>query len=73
MSKSKANTHPPALIAVGGFPGSGKSTISRRLAADLRIPRLASDEIGESIKASASAQNPNIEATRIGYNLLFRL
>ena len=37
----------PALIIVSGPPGSGKTTLATRLAADLRLPLLTKDRIKE--------------------------
>ena len=34
----------PPLILISGAPGSGKTTLGRRLAADLRLPFLSKDE-----------------------------
>jgi predicted kinase len=39
----------PALIVVCGAPASGKTTLARRLAGDLRLPLLEKDPIKESI------------------------
>ena len=39
----------PILIAVSGAPGTGKTTLGRRLAADLRLPYIAKDLIKESL------------------------
>ena len=39
----------PALIIVGGAPGTGKTTLARRLAASLRVPYLGKDLIKESL------------------------
>lgn len=39
----------PALIVVCGAPASGKTTLARRLATDLRLPLLEKDVIKESL------------------------
>ena len=63
----------PKLIVIGGFAGSGKTTVSRRLAADLRIPRLGSDTIGRTIKDSEGIKGGEVQATWVAYEVLFRL
>jgi len=60
-----------ALILIGGFAGTGKSTISRRLSAELHIPRLGSDTIGRAIKASEGIKNG--DAYWVAYDVLFNL
>lgn len=39
----------PLLIIVNGFPGSGKTTLARRLAADIRLPVFSRDGIYETL------------------------
>ena len=39
----------PLLIAVSGAPGTGKTTLGRRLAADLQLPYISKDLIKESL------------------------
>lgn len=65
------------IIAIGGFPGSGKSSVASLLAADLRIPLLASDLLGNTIKTvlaeHAPSAVPSAVAFRAGYASLFGL
>jgi len=62
------------LIVMGGFAGSGKSTIAGRLSTELRIPRLNSDVIGESIRRSRAIEGRDqINAYWIAYDVLFAL
>ena len=63
----------PSLIVIGGFAGTGKTTVSRILSSELLVPRLGSDTMGRSIKASVDAQSGEIDAYRVAYDLLFRL
>ena len=63
--------HQPVLILIGGFAGTGKSAISRRLSAELHIPRLGSDTIGRTIKQSEGIKDGN--AYWIAYDVLFAL
>lgn len=60
----------PRLIAIGGFPGAGKTTATRRLSRDLGIPRLGSDLLARTIRSAA----PDVsEPHRIGFSVLFTL
>jgi predicted kinase len=59
------------LIVIGGFAGTGKSAISRRLSAELHIPRLGSDTIGRTIKRSEGFKDG--DAYWIAYDVLFAL
>jgi predicted kinase len=40
---------PPLLVIVTGLPATGKTSIARRLAQDLRLPLLSKDDIKESL------------------------
>lgn len=65
------------IIAIGGFPGSGKSSAASLLAADLQLPLLASDLLGNTIKTvlaeHAPGAVPSSVAFRAGYASLFGL
>jgi predicted kinase len=50
-------------ILVGGWPGAGKSTLARALAAELAVPLLAKDDIKE-VLADALGQPADVEASR---------
>jgi predicted kinase len=63
----------PTLIVIGGYPGSGKTSIARRLAVDLHLPRLSSDAIAQTIGASPGLQSQNINATWTAYDVAFDL
>ena len=63
----------PALIVVGGFAGSGKSTLTRRLSEDLGLPRLGADTIGRVIRGSEAVQGHSINAGWIAHDVVFGL
>jgi predicted kinase len=63
----------PGLIVIGGFAGSGKTTISRRLSVDLAVPRLEADLLGKTIRRLDFFTGDSEEAYRIGYATLWRL
>jgi predicted kinase len=50
-------------VLVGGWPGAGKSTLARALAAELAVPLLAKDEIKEAL-ADALGRPTDVEASR---------
>jgi len=52
----------PLLVIVCGVPGSGKTTLARRLAAELRLPLLAKDTLKESMAGALAMAD--IEASR---------
>ena len=73
MNKDKQKCLSPALIVVGGFAGTGKTAVSRRLSAELSIPRLGSDTLGRTIKNSVGIKNGEVDAYWIAHEVLFRL
>lgn len=62
-----------ALIAIGGFPGAGKTTICQRLCSEFNLPCLSSDSIGRTIEGSQGVGEGRIDAYRVAYDVLFRL
>lgn len=63
----------PALIVIGGFAGTGKTTMSKRLATELRLPRLGADTIGRTIRESRGNLGNGANAYWVAYDVLFRL
>lgn len=61
------------LIAVGGLPGSGKSTVAGRLSEHLGIPWLCSDVTGGAVRRALPEQLSSADAFRAGYEVLFTL
>ena len=47
----------PLLVIVNGLPGSGKTTLARRLAADIHIPVFSRDAIFEKLYDALDCQN----------------
>lgn len=63
----------PAVIAVGGPPGAGKTVLTTRLSAELGMPRLGSDAIGRIIEGSEGAKGASFDAYWIAYDVVFGL
>ena len=73
MVRDTAMNSVPSLIVIGGFPGSGKTTISSKLSYELGVPRLSSDAIGHTIKDSVDVIESRVDAFRVAYDILFAL
>jgi predicted kinase len=54
------------FVLIGGRPGSGKSTLAVALAAELRLPLLAKDEIKEALMDALGAPPTVAESQRLG-------
>jgi predicted kinase len=63
----------PAFVVIGGPAGAGKTTVARRLSAEMAIPRLGSDTLGRSVKQAEAFRGSGADAYSIGYELLWRL
>lgn len=63
----------PALVAIGGFAGTGTTTVARRLSSKLGFPCLGSDDPGQTIAASVGFPRGNGDAYWVGFDVLFRL
>jgi predicted kinase len=63
----------PVLIMLGGFAGTGKTVLSRRLSCELSIPRLGSDTIGRTIRTSQGISEGGADAYWMAYDVLFAL
>jgi predicted kinase len=62
-----------ALIIIGGFAGSGKTHVSKRLAFEMGLPRLEADLLGKTIRQLESFSATSTEAYQIGYAVLWKL
>ncbi len=66
----------PALVIVSGAPASGKSSLARRLAHDLRLPLLSKDELKECLADALGAPADVAGSTRLGtaaHGFLYRV
>ena len=65
----------PLLVVVTGMPSSGKTTVAEGLAARLRLPLIAKDEIKESLYESLGASDVAASAVlgRAAYGVIFAL
>ncbi len=63
----------PRLIVLGGFAGSGKSTLGRSLSADLSVPAYDVDLVAAGIERAEDFHGTRLEAKGIAFALLWRL
>ena len=66
----------PVLIVVSGAPGSGKTTLARRIAAELTLPLISKDAIKESLADAVGLPRTVEESGRLGtaaYAAMFAL
>ncbi len=54
------------FVLVGGWPGSGKTTLSRPLAAELGLPLLAKDAVKEALAETLGRPGTVEESRRLG-------
>jgi predicted kinase len=54
------------FVLVAGWPGSGKSTLAAALAAEMRLPLLAKDEIKEALMDGLGRPQTVAESQRLG-------
>lgn len=73
MPGESAIAGPAALVAIGGFPGAGKSLLAGRLCRELSLSLLSSDTAGDSIRAALRGKVESSDVFRPGYEVLFML
>ena len=56
----------PTLLIVSGAPGSGKTTLARRLAADLHLPLISRDQLKEALADAMGAPLDVPASKRLG-------
>ena len=59
------------FVLVGGWPGSGKTTLSRALASDLGIPYLSKDDVKEALMDALGAPSSVGESRALGRAAVF--
>lgn len=77
MTPPQAERHDqrPLLVIVGGAPGSGKTTLARRLAVELRLPLLTKDDVKKVLYDTIGAPDRQSSAQlgRAAYSLLYAM
>lgn len=61
----------PLVVAIGGAPATGKTTLSLRLASELRLPLVSKDRIKEAVMDSMDV--PDVHASERAGSLAFDL
>jgi predicted kinase len=56
----------PTLVIVSGAPATGKTTLARRLATDLRLPLLLRDELKETLADAIGLPSDVAASARLG-------
>lgn len=57
---------PPLLVVVSGLPAAGKTTLSKRLSADLGLPHVCRDRMRRSSMTDVHGTLPPDERWRVG-------
>ena len=53
-------------VLVGGWPGSGKTTVARALASELQLPYLSKDEVKEALMDGVGAPSTVDQSRKLG-------
>lgn len=57
---------PPVVILVNGYPGTGKTTLAKRLAADLGLPLISKDDLKEYLADRFRTLSPEPRSSMTG-------